>query len=155
MTMKRGGRVLMLGVLLVGCSDPCETLSERVCTDLGADCGVWRAGVDQTFLPQVGTGYRRNALMGRLLKQRPEDSLCRAMGEDGNYQGYSLPQVRYLVKMKKDPASAGAAPKLQKLVMGSGYPPWLMYALAPLSILGMMLYVWFNNRRARAGGAPG
>jgi hypothetical protein len=154
--MKRG-LLLIVGMAfgLVGCSDPCQTLSDRLCADLGADCEVWRGGVDQTLLPQAADRYRRNALMGKLLKQRPEDNLCRAMGEAGNYQGYTLPQASFLIKSKKDPASAGPAPKLPQLVIDSGYPAWLMYAIAPLCILGMFIYLRFANRRLQSGNADG
>lgn len=138
----------LLALASSACADPCEELSERVCKDLGADCEIWRSGVAEDVIPNVPeTGRRR--FLNDLFKQRMQDKLCRGMGEPENYASYTMTQTRYLVQLKKDPKTAGPAPKLAQLQMGGGMPVWLAYAIMPLSILGMFGYFMFWNRRAK------
>ena len=138
----------VLTLALSACADPCEELSERVCKDLGADCESWRSGVAQDVIPNVPeTGRRR--FLNDLFKQRMQDKLCRGMGEPENYASYTMTQARYLVQLKKDPKTAGPAPKLAQLQMDGGMPVWLAYAIMPLSIIGMFGYFMFWNRRAK------
>lgn len=150
--MKRLTMLAAVLPLLVSCSDPCDTLSAKVCADLGSDCNVWQETVKDQVVPLESLRAGRQRITAGLLKQRAEDKFCRNLAADENYAGYTLPFVKHLVKSKKDPANAGPAPKLPMVQPVSDFPPWLMYALGPVSVIGMLGYLFiYNRRRSQAG----
>lgn len=67
------GAVAFLLVVLTGCRSNCQTLAERVCSDLGpADCSVWREHDGPTALLPTAGRRGNNAVCGVLLDQYPK-----------------------------------------------------------------------------------
>jgi hypothetical protein len=127
--------------MALGCTHPCDALRERLCTDLGPEgCATFSASPTAFggFVPdRYGWTRRYNGL-----------DQCQMFGDDTNYASHVLPQVRYLVAAKKDPNTP--PPTLQRLddTAGGVGGNW-MYALAPLSIFGILAYSWYYQRALR------
>ena len=119
--MRRLTCVAVALAALAGCSDPCETLSTKVCSDLGADCSIWEKTVRAQVIPLETLRAGRQKLGNSVIKQRAEDKFCRNLAADQNYAGYTLVHTKHLVRLAKDPKTAGPAPKLPALTPVSGF----------------------------------
>jgi hypothetical protein len=75
------------------------------------------------------------------------ERVCKDLGAD--CESWRSGVAQDVVQLKKDPKTAGPAPKLAQLQMDGGMPVWLAYAIMPLSIIGMFGYFMFWNRRAK------
>lgn len=131
--------VIALVALTGACTHPCDALQERLCTDLGPQgCATFRASPSAFggFVPDAyGWSKRHNGI-----------DQCQLFGDDANYLGHTLPQTRYLVALRSNPSTP--APQLQPIDSsgGSMSGPWL-YALMPLSVLGILVYSWHARKK--------
>ena len=133
--------VLSCTGIFFGCTNPCRTLEDTICADLGSDCETFRndKGVYGSVMPD--TAYYRKA----------EKAQCEMMLAEQNYNAYTLPSVKYRIALRKTPGLP--APNLPDPVPTDGYysgfSSQFLYFLPILVIIGIFLY----TRKFRRPGA--
>lgn len=124
------GATLAVAVTLAGCNE-CSTLDERICTDLGADCSVWRS--DATLRGMVIPANEH--------RLRARESTCSALDDDAVYTTRTLPMVRNYIVHLRNPSAPQVPIPMGPPPSSSGFP---MYAVMPffvlLALAGSALY---------------
>ena len=126
-------------VMLMGC-DPCWDLDERICSDLGDDCQVWRTDLSALRASYLSENDRRLTSRWRT---------CSALADEPDYSARLLPSVRNAVARLRDPHAA-QLPVATGAPSSSGGGPWMLLPL--LAAAGYFVYykVTVPKRRAEA-----
>jgi len=153
--------LLFIFLLLVASCQPCTSLEAQICADLGPDCAIWKKY--QLFDSLVPDSYLKKRNLRNVIRQinqmgdGPKDKrMCRLYSASHNYKEYTLPRVKYIVEMRKNPSKHVAPPSLthpkttRELILDNG-----LYFVAPglifvVAIYGVLAFVRSRRRGAKS-----